>query len=243
MKRTFLVLSCLLLAAPTFAQKPRDFPNPNPAAPGGGAREVLPTINYAGGVPAPVFDALEATDSFYNRLIGDCGPVSGVGTAVFYDELPIVDTDAGPINLVAETNDGAPGSCTGIDTFLTLYSPTFNEAAPADNCVTSNDDGGAGLCSLISRPDPRRQHRFAGDHLFRQRFGVRLYGRLRRHHAGWVGRLRRQLIGSIRNDLEGRRAAAPSFVTARCRFSRKTRGSAPQRPRPRTSRSQRLIHS
>lgn len=158
MKKTVLILSCVLLAAPIFAQKPADFAIATPGPVGGGTREVLPTINYSGGVPAPVVDALEGTDATYNRQVGDCAGPSGTGTAVFFDELPIVDLDGSPIDLVAVTSGvGTPGTCGTLDTFLTLYSPSFNPADSNLNCITSNDDGGQGadgLCSGIAGQIP-----------------------------------------------------------------------------------------
>jgi hypothetical protein len=108
------------------------------------------------GVPAPILGALDADDFTYNRQTGDCSGLSGVGTAVFYDTVSITNNSGGPINFVVFTSDqGNPGACTAGDTFVTAYTPSFNPADPVTNCVTSNDDGGTGLCSQITYSVPQ----------------------------------------------------------------------------------------
>lgn len=110
---------------------------------------------YAGGAIAPIPGALDADDMTYNRLIGDCGPLSGAGTAVFYDTISITNTLAGPAIFTAFTSDpGSPGTCAvSVDTLLFAYAPAFIPAMPTVGCVTSNDDGGGpavGTCSGIT---------------------------------------------------------------------------------------------
>jgi hypothetical protein len=107
-------------------------------------------ISFVGVPPAPVVGALDANDSTYNRMFGNCTGVSATGTNVFYDTLTISNDSAGVGSFVVETSGvGTPGTC-GVDTFLTVYSPTFDPANPAGNCVISNDDGGASLCSNVT---------------------------------------------------------------------------------------------
>jgi hypothetical protein len=52
---------------------------------------------------------------------------------------------------IAETSDqGAPGTCASMDTFVTAYRPTFNPATPLTNCVAADDDSGTNACSRMT---------------------------------------------------------------------------------------------
>ena len=141
----------LVLASLASAQGKNDFPNTGAAVPPvPNASENYP-LNYTGGVPAAIQGALDADDSTYNRVVS-CATLSGVGTAVFYDTISITNSAFGTATFIAETsNQGTPGVCTTIDTFLTAYRPTFNPASPATNCVAADDDGApTGLCSRMT---------------------------------------------------------------------------------------------
>ena len=92
-------------------------------------------IDYPGGpAPAAVAGALDGDDSTYNRLTPACGPLSGVGSAVFYDTITLTNTGSGDATVNVDMD------CGGGNGFLTAYSGAFNPAAPSDNCLASNDD-------------------------------------------------------------------------------------------------------
>jgi hypothetical protein len=148
---SLLALASLLSAQDKWAQDKFDVPYEGPAVPPlPGASETY-SINYTGSVPAPILGALDADDSTYNRVLSGCSGLSGVGTAVYYDIISIANSTPLAASFVAETSDqGAPGSCASIDTFLTAYQPTFNPATPLTNCVAADDDGGPGNCSRMT---------------------------------------------------------------------------------------------
>jgi hypothetical protein len=141
----------LVLPTSALAQAKVDTPRVGPpVAPKPNASEDT-VLTYVGGVPAPIIGALDADDSTYNRALTGCGSLSGVGTAVFYDTISITNTTAGTASFVAETSDqGTPGVCASIDTFMTAYAPTFAPATPLTNCVAADDDAGPGACSHIA---------------------------------------------------------------------------------------------
>jgi len=147
---SLLVVLTLGFAAAAAGQK-SDLPYAGPAkAPTFKASE---NTNYdvTNGLPHTVTGALDPDDSTYNREAGDCGGISGIGTDVFYDTITLTNTSGILAKLDVTTSDvGNPASCSSGDTFLTAYSPTFNAVSPATNCVTSNDDGGPGVCSALS---------------------------------------------------------------------------------------------
>ena len=151
---TTLVLTAgliLVLASLASAQAKNDVPSTGPAVPPvPNASENYP-LNYTGGVPAAIQGALDVDDSTYNRELTGCAGLSGVGTAVFYDTISITNSAFGTATFIAETSDqGAPGVCATMDTFLTAYRPTFNPASPATNCVAADDDAGPGNCSRMT---------------------------------------------------------------------------------------------
>lgn len=92
---------------------------------------------------AVVSGTLALADPTFNRPVS-CAALSGVGTAVHYDAIPFTVTSAGAVTLSLETADG--GSITpnaggvGPDTFMVLYTGTFNSASPLTNCNLLNDD-------------------------------------------------------------------------------------------------------
>ena len=136
------------------AQKPVDLPATG--APGSvflGISENT-NVSYTGPVPGPIVGALDVDDSTYNRLIGACGAPSGTGTAVSYDTITINNNSGAMANFVVGTSAvGDTSSCVLGDTYLFAYSPTFDPANPAANCVTGDDDGGVPpLCSRITFP-------------------------------------------------------------------------------------------
>jgi hypothetical protein len=75
----------------------------------------------------------------FNRQVSDCSGLSGVGTAVRYSVQAFYVTTSGSYTL--------SGSSTGTlwDTFVHLYTGSFNPAASATNCTTGNDDGPGGI--------------------------------------------------------------------------------------------------
>jgi len=103
------------------------------------------------GVNPVIVGELTAQDGTYNRQAGDCGGLSGVGTNVFYDTVTLTNKLGELLPFDAFTsNPGDLGSCTFGDSFISVYSPSFDPADPVSNCVTSNDDGGVGVCSAVS---------------------------------------------------------------------------------------------
>ncbi len=154
MIRTVLVMIAsggLVLVSMAAAQVKHDFLRTGPPVPPvPDASEDTP-VSYTGAVPAPVMGALDQDDSTYNRVLTGCGGLSGVGTAVSYDTITITNNTAGIASFIAETSDqGTPGVCAAIDTFLTAYEPTFNPGAPLTGCVAADDDLGPGNCSRIT---------------------------------------------------------------------------------------------
>jgi len=146
-----LILVVLFSSGVALAEKPQDFAKQGPANPPALEASEDTPIDYTGGVPAPVVGALDADDSTYNRLLGGCGALSGVGIDNFYDTITITNQLAVQADFVVETSGvGTPGLCGSLDTFVTAYGPTFDPVNPDLNCLTSDDDGGEGLCSNIS---------------------------------------------------------------------------------------------
>ncbi len=158
MKRICVVSLGLLIALTlgsggmALAQGKNDFPKTGPATPTvPNASENYPLSYPGGAAPAAIAGALDNDDSTHNRVLTGCGGLSGVGTAVFYDTISITNTGAGTATFIAETSDqGAPGVCASMDTFLTAYRPTFNPASPATNCVAADDDAGPLACSRMT---------------------------------------------------------------------------------------------
>jgi hypothetical protein len=77
--------------------------------------------------------ALAATDPVFNRTLAGNPPsnLSGVGTSVFFDSYTFTVSVTG-LYTIALTST--------FDNFLSLYSPSFNSAAPLTNVVESSDD-------------------------------------------------------------------------------------------------------
>lgn len=145
-----LILSTIVLAPGASAQK-SDLPKAGPAEPPTFKASENTNLDLATDLPSTVTGALDADDSTYNRQAGDCSGLSGIGTDVSYDTVTIQNTSGILASIDLTTSDvGDPESCTSGDTFVSVYSPTFNAVAPATNCVTSNDDGGPGICSSVS---------------------------------------------------------------------------------------------
>jgi hypothetical protein len=146
-----MLVVVVLVALPAAAQK-ADFVKQGPATPPAiEASEDYP-VNYPGGpAPAPIQGALDQDDSTYNRVLTDCGGLSGVGTAVYYDTVTITNSGPSVADMVVFTSDqGNPAGCTDMDTFLTAYDDGgFNPTDPLTNCVAANDDSGS-LCSQIT---------------------------------------------------------------------------------------------
>lgn len=145
-----LVLSTLVLAAGASAQK-GDLPTAGPPKPPTFKASENTNIDLATDLPSTVTGALDANDSTYNRQAGDCGGVSFIGTDVFYDTVTITNTSGILASIDLTTSDvGDPGQCISGDTYVSVYSPTFNAVNPVANCVTGDDDGGPGVCSAVS---------------------------------------------------------------------------------------------
>jgi PEP-CTERM motif len=82
----------------------------------------------------------------YNRPVAGNPPtaLSGVGTAVHYQVLGFtVSTNE---TYSVETTSASFG-----DTFITLYSGSFDSNNPLTNALVADDDGGTGSLSLFSR--------------------------------------------------------------------------------------------
>jgi hypothetical protein len=132
LKANAAVALVLALTAGVATAKQADTTRAVPSAPVPNASEDYPVSYPGGNPPAAVTGALDADDSAYNRLTANCGGASAVGTAVLYDTITVTYTGTGTGSITLTT--------TGGDTFLTAYNGTFNPAAPATNCVGSNDD-------------------------------------------------------------------------------------------------------
>lgn len=146
----FVALLSLAFSLSLAAQKQDRARVGAPARPGLGASENT-NLDLASGLPAMVTGALDADDSTYNRLAGSCGAPSAIGTNVFYDTVTLTNTSGILQSVDVTTSDvGDPTQCISGDTFVSVYSPGFNAVSPATNCVTSNDDGGPGVCSALS---------------------------------------------------------------------------------------------
>lgn len=156
MMRLLPVVFSLLLGVSAWAQDKTDSP-----AEGGAASPTLRgdspiLVDYNGGDPEQITGDLSQTDSTYNRLLGGCGAPSGVGTDVFFDEVILTNNAAGDLEVVVSTSGPDGTTCAGTgDTFLSAYAPTFDPAQPTMNCVASDDDGGDGLCSLVTVTVPQ----------------------------------------------------------------------------------------
>lgn len=91
----------------------------------------------AGSAHADIYSAtgsITLTDPSFNRPVSFVA-LSGVGTAVHYDQLVIVGATPGPYDFRMMA---VPGG--SFDTFLALYAGGFNSAAPLTNLVAFNDD-------------------------------------------------------------------------------------------------------
>ena len=145
-----MLAALILCASPTPAQK-RDFLKTGPPEPPSDKASENTDYDVVDGLPATFTGALDADDSTYNRQAGDCGGLSGVGTNVFYDTITLTNTSGILATLDVTTSDvGDPASCTSGDTYLAVYSPSFNAVDPVTNCLTGDDDGGPGVCSSVS---------------------------------------------------------------------------------------------
>ncbi len=93
---------------------------------------------------------LDADDGTYNRLVGNCGSLSAIGTAVFYDTVLLTnDTNVNGTFSATTHDQGDPNQCISGDTFLAVYGPSFDPSNPSSNCIDSDDDGGPGVCSSV----------------------------------------------------------------------------------------------
>jgi len=101
------------------------------------------TLDFAG--------TLSNTDGTFNRPLAGSPPanLSAVGTNVFYDAYTFQVLVAGIVTL--ETTSATLNNGSADDTFLALYTPSFNPASPLTNILQSDDDAGPGALSLISR--------------------------------------------------------------------------------------------
>lgn len=80
----------------------------------------------------------------YNRVLSGSPPtgLSGVGTAVHYQVVPVYTDFTGSVNF--EITSG------GFDTFMSLYSGSFNSGNALADIVIADDDAGAGSLSLFA---------------------------------------------------------------------------------------------
>lgn len=107
------------------------------------------TIEVINQYPTVVGD-LSFEDATYNRQAGDCGGLSGIGTAVSYETLSLSNGHSETMAFVVETSDPGDFEACSIDTHLSAYVPSFDPNNPLANCFTSNDDGGPGVCSRMT---------------------------------------------------------------------------------------------
>jgi uncharacterized protein (TIGR03382 family) len=84
--------------------------------------------------------------STYNRVLTGNPPtgLSAVGTAVAYQVIPMF-TDSS-----ASVSFEIIAAAASYDTFMTLYTSSFNPLAALTNAVVADDDAGAGSNSLFS---------------------------------------------------------------------------------------------
>lgn len=80
--------------------------------------------------------SLSATDPVFNRPLAGTPPtsLSAVGTAVRYDRFSFTVSAGGAYAFLMNSGTG------GFDTFLGLYSGSFNPASPLTNVLQYNDD-------------------------------------------------------------------------------------------------------
>jgi hypothetical protein len=95
--------------------------------------------------------ALAATTSFsgtlaagptYNRQVGNCSGLSGVGTAFYYTTRPFTVGVSGAHTFAITSQ--------AFDSYLFVYRGSFNPASPLTNCVAGDDDSGGSLRPRIS---------------------------------------------------------------------------------------------
>lgn len=152
----FGVAFMLLLLAPAglaAKQEKTDFTRSTPVAPvlRGSLAKPAPLVPFPGG--SQTFTGqLTVTDSTFNRTVigvasttgAICGALSGGGTAVFFDTFSFTNTTAGAIN-VSVRMTGVGGGLATFNTYLHVYSPTFNPASGTTNCIRASDDGPGGI--------------------------------------------------------------------------------------------------
>ena len=104
---------------------------------------------FAGSITVGV--VLNASSPAFNRTLGGNPPpgLSGVGTAVFYSSIPFTVDLSDTFTMATGNSLLSPGAAD--DTFLDLYSGSFNPASPMTNVLEADDDSGPGLLSLITR--------------------------------------------------------------------------------------------
>jgi hypothetical protein len=95
--------------------------------------------------PVDFSGELTASDPTFNRPVS-LAFLSAVGTHVSYD-LYGFHVSANGTYSIESTSFSAPGS----DTYFALYQDAFDRAAPLSNLVQTDDDGGAGALSLLTR--------------------------------------------------------------------------------------------
>lgn len=100
-----------------------------------------------------VLGSLSGSDSTFNRPLSGvpCSALSAVGTNVFYDSYGFTVSVNGSFDL---------GITSGNDSFLALYSGTFDPASATSNCIAANDDSGPGSDALLT------SNLLAGTHYF-----------------------------------------------------------------------------
>ncbi|MEO7851942.1 MAG: PEPxxWA-CTERM sorting domain-containing protein [Rubrivivax sp.] len=94
-------------------------------------------VFVAGSAHADMYSAngsITLTDATFNRPVSFM-TLSGVGTAVHYDQLVIIGATPGLYNFRMQA---VPGG--SFDTFLALYAGAFDPAAALTNLVALNDD-------------------------------------------------------------------------------------------------------
>ncbi len=145
---SIVVLAMIVSAAAATAQK-TDWTSAGPAEPPTFKTSENTDYDVASGLPATVPGALDADDSTYALAI--CGVINSPAADHFYDTITLTNTSGILASLDVTTSDiGDPTSCTSGDTWLNVYSPSFNAVDPQGNCLEFNDDGGPGLCSSVS---------------------------------------------------------------------------------------------
>jgi hypothetical protein len=111
---------------------------------------VATIAQLAAAASVPFSGTLSATDPTFTRPTAGNPPTS-LSSSVYYDLFPFYVTVNDSYTLQTTSAALAPSTFGADDTFMVLYQTAFNPATPLVNALVADDDGGAGLLSLITR--------------------------------------------------------------------------------------------